>query len=448
VIELPARVHLSGCDYFLLALDRRDESVGSAANVCSIVLHLADRLDPDALREAIARSPLIGWLAGVRYVPRMPFFLRPIWVAGQPQDGLRPILREGQSPHEGVDLPCCSDPHRVTRPESAPGLAFDLIHRPEAGSTLCMTWHHTLMDARGAELLLGHLGSDGAADSLLEQMVPPRKPERAIDWLAKVGAFPGRLRDCRKSARHVAAMTGATVAHLAPAGGDGKEAGRRFHLISFDSAETARIDERARSFHADFRKSLIYLAAAMRATHAIRRERGEQGGVYIVAAPCDMRRGGARGPAFSNQLSFLFYRADADRLGDLGGLIRVLAGQMTEQLREETHRALAAMMAQFRRIPLGLYSRLVRGPTKGRIASFFFSDTGEVCPLLDRFLGLTPTDVIHLPPAICPPGLTVASSRYRRRLRLVLSWTGGRLSTAEAKAFERHVRRDLLGSER
>ena len=41
-----------------------------------------------------------------------------------------------------------------------PGLAFDVMRHADGTSHLFLSWNHTLLDARGLDLLLNHLNAD------------------------------------------------------------------------------------------------------------------------------------------------------------------------------------------------------------------------------------------------------------------------------------------------
>ena len=107
-----------------------------------------------------------------------------------------------------------------------------------------------------------------------------------------------------------------------------------FRIVTFTAPENEAISRRCQLLNAGFRRSHFYLAAALRALHAVAVHRGNQDGAYLIPAPHDTRRRGANGPIFSNHLSILFYRIEPQHCGKLGDVFTELGRQMTNQIRD------------------------------------------------------------------------------------------------------------------
>jgi NRPS condensation-like uncharacterized protein len=446
-MELPASVRLSGCDYFLLASENGEARQSRAAsNVCRIVIKLGARLDAEVLRRALTASPLLRWLGRIRYVPRFPMRM-PLWTASRAAGGC--VVQEHDSPIP-QESDTCDWANMISelRFDSAPGFVFHLFQHANDKTTLLMAWHHVLMDAHGAESFLGLVGGSGNQPIPLRQLMFLHAQEENDSWLREIVKLPERLRIGRKSARYVARMTRSPFVSLLEGDSMEQKPSAHFHELSFDPGQTERIEAKSRSMNASFCDSLLYLAAAMRAVRAVVKQRGtlNEEESYVVPMPIDMRRRGARGPVLSNHLSFFFFRANPGDMDDLKDLVRLLAGQMKDQIRDEMPQAFSVMMDQFRRVPLPIYSKLLRGPTKGEIASFFFSYTGGISKDLGRFLGLPVEDIVHIPPLSCPPGLTIAFFRNDNRLRFAVSWAEGCLKEEEVALLERSICHDFSES--
>ena len=131
-------------------------------------------------------------------------------------------------------------------------------------------------------------------------------------------------------------------------------------------------------------------------------------------------------------------------LGSLAATVGVLKNQMREQVSEGIPYSYLEMMNILRRLPLPMYARLLSGPTRGKMASFFFSYTGDCCPEMDRFMGLPVREIVHLAPATSIPGLSVVFMQHKKSLKAVLSLRDSLLSRDEMVEFEKHLRQDLL----
>ena len=58
-----------------------------------------------------------------------------------------------------------------------PGLAFDVVRHADGTSHLFLSWNHTLLDARGLDLLLNHLNADGATNGApaVQNLISPKQ---------------------------------------------------------------------------------------------------------------------------------------------------------------------------------------------------------------------------------------------------------------------------------
>lgn len=444
-IKLPRRIILTGGDYFICAIDRLMRRTGMPGNTCRLVIRLEGDLDVTRLRERLATSPVFEWIARVRMTRLLPV-LSPRWrVMGAPPPGLLQVSAAGASP-PGSPLPLLL-PDRDLRADRHPALALDLLRGPDGVSHLVLSWHHTLMDARGAELLLSHLRAEPApAAAALGALVGPaqigRDPRRS--WRA----FPRKLLFARESLELVTATCREPFFTLTAAARPAARPRNEYRTHWFDAGETARIDEHARRLNAGFRRSHFYLAASALALHAVAAARGNTEGAYIVPVPHDLRRRGTDAPILSNHVSFLFFRIEPAQAGDLAALIPELTRQMMDQIRDRRPESFLAAMELFTPTPLDLYISQLTRPANGNLATFFFSDAGESCPGLVDVLGARPTAVTHLAPSVRPPGLTIVFSRFRGRLCFVLSWIDNCLSAREVDDLERGIGAALLGEGR
>ena len=218
----------------------------------------------------------------------------------------------------------------------------------------------------------------------------------------------------------------------------------QYFTIRFSEEETREIISQCESIGLSYYHSLFYLAAATRAVHSVRMRNTDDALPYLVPVPLNLRRKGGDGPAFSNNVSFLFYRITPDDVADFQETVVSLKSQMKNQVMQEIPHSYAEMMRILRRLPLPLYSRLLSGPTKGQFASFFFSYTGECCSGMDSFMGQAVREVTHLAPATTIPGLSVVFMRHRNCLKMILSFRDSFFNEEDLELFEEHLRKDLF----
>ena len=218
----------------------------------------------------------------------------------------------------------------------------------------------------------------------------------------------------------------------------------QYRSVSFNQEETARIAARCQRLCGGFRRSHFYLAASLLAVHAVAVRRGNQTGAYLIPAPHDTRRRGANGPICSNHLSILFYRIEPQHAGKLSDILGELSRQMTDQIRDRFPESCMAALDMFKPLPLGFYVRHLGKPTRGKFATFSFSDSGDTCAGMTSLFGGRILDVTHLVPTWRPPGLTVVFLNFNGKLSALLSWVDDCLSTDEVNGMERDIRSALL----
>lgn len=431
-------IPLTGSDHFALLLDHRMRRAHLPGNICRLALRLDATLEPEALKGALARTGLGPWLANVRLHRALPF--RPgHWRAANGHaptpmvrihDGAADWPFEGDAP--GATL---SDLSTVGLRDRAP-VAFDLLRHAE-GMTLLMTWHHGIMDAKGAEHLLQMIGGEEGDASSAQAFADPaeQRPSPA----------GSKLQAIRRQSREMMEVMKGPIASLANGGSADRHPIVRHRVITFTEAETARIDERGAEAGVGVSRSFFHLAAAMRAASMVRERRRLPAAPCVVPVPLDLRRRGQLGPVFSNPLSFLFYRAEPHELDSPAMLVDAFKSQMLEQLRNESPEAFRTAMRFMRPVPLWVTTLVMNRPNRGQFASLFFADLGASLDGVETFIGARVRAMVHFPPVANPPGVGVLFHRYRGRQTAVISRIEACVSDGETDLLESSLRADLIG---
>ena len=415
---------------------------GLQGNICCAVARLDRGFDVERLRRRLNESPLMQWLARARLVRSLPL-LPPSWQLSTHQ----PIFFE----HDDAGAPMSNawtPPKVVTdrqlHAERNPGVAFDVLRHADGTSHFFFSWNHTHLDAGGVDFILHHLNSPSETngDASLKDFISPKQitglplskwwssasfAHTSMKWLDQSGKEP----------------------LFSPAPSGPRLSGRNNHRrrIVFTEEETARIAGRVAKIAPGFRRSHFYLAASLQALHNVALRRGTAGGAYLVPVPHDTRRHGAKGPIFSNHLSILFYRIEAQQAEKVRDTVAELGRQMTVQIRDKFPEACMAALNMFKILPPEFYVKYLGKPTRGKIASLSFSDSGEACPGMTEFCGARILDVTHLIPCWSSPGVTMLFLQFANRLSIMMSWVDDCISMAEADGLERDVRHVLLESE-
>ena len=438
--DLPQQIRLAAGDYFMYGQDCRMRKVGLPGNVCCAVIKLGPGFDVERLRQRIAESPIMDWLARAKIFRALPMIFPPLWRANaEPQQ----LLFEHTAQNGEADKPWIL-PQTVARRElhaaRGPGLAFDVMRHSDGTSHLFLSWNHTHLDARGLDLLLNHLNGDMSAKNWpsAQNFISPKQ----LGW-DLAGWWPN-VKQAHGSVKWLHESGDEPLFSLVPPGPRPARCGNNYRVIYFTPEETARIDARCQQFNCGFRRSHFYLAASLRGLHGVAVQRGNKDGAYLIPVPHDTRKRGANGPIFSNHLSILFYRIEPKFAGRISDILGELSRQMTDQIRDRFPESCMAALDMFKPLPLGYYVHHLGKPTRGKIATFSFSDSGETCAGMKDLWGGKILDVTHIVPAWRPPGLMIVFLRFGNRLSALLSSVDDCLNPAEVDGMERDIRQALL----
>lgn len=421
-------------------LDCQMRRVGLPGNVCCAVIRLGAGFEVGRLRQRMAESAIMDWLARARIFRPVPALFPPVWRRGQVA---RRLLFEHPGENGMPDKPWLL-PEAVARHElhasRGPGLAFDVIRHSDGTSHLFLSWNHTHLDARGLDLLLNHLSGDNAARMLpsAQHFINPKQ----LGW--ELASWWPTVKRARGSVKWLNESGAEPLFSLVPPGPRPKRCRNNYRVLYFTEEETARIDARCQQLNCGFRRSHFYLAASLRGLHGVAVQRGNKEGAYLVPVPHDTRKRGANGPIFSNHLSILFYRIEPRFAGRISDILGELSRQMTDQIRDRFPESCIAALDMFKPLPLGYYVHQLGKPTRGKFATFTFSDSGETCAGLKDLWGGKILDVTHIVPAWRPPGLMMVFLRFGNRLSALVSSVDDCLGPSEADNLERDIRHALL----
>ncbi len=431
--KFPDCFELNGADCFLLQLDRIMLQTSGRNNVCTFVVSLKQSIELSELELFLSKNPVYQWITRLRIKKSLPFSLIK-W--GFDETLALPEIKQFQNKKdESIAESLLATTIRI---ESESPFKVDLIQVSDGKSILIFTWHHVLMDAHGGESFIRALGMNQSIDyaELLaeEQTKLPLGLRASIaqemkNFLHETSQLP--LFSLYK--KPVVKLNTATLS---------------YRVISFTEQQTIKINEAARLQGASFLLSAFYLAATTCSVAHIQQLRGPIDGDVLVPVPLDRRKRGVDTPVIGNQVTFLFYRIPQKVLSDVKACTAELIVQMKTLMRTDSPKHYLIMMDFLRRIPVFFYRLMLKRPTKGLMASFFYSDTGESLQNYDQLFDRSVESAIHYPPTMYPPGLTFVYSRFRGSLQITLGYMEQVISDKEVDQLFKHLRSVLLGAEK
>jgi hypothetical protein len=426
-MNFPDSITLNGADYFLLQLDKLMRQSSGQRNVCIFVVTLPERLALDDLQRQLATRPAYHWICRLRLREGWPFCLGK-WTL-DPKAGLPTIKEYPLANGDFLPDDVLSADWDI---KNQSAFKIDLLQSVGAGSKVVFTWHHALMDAHGGELFVRYLG----AVNTIKQ----------LDWIADEAAkFPLKIRANIASEMKEFLYNTAQLPLMSLYKKSAGKSQARYRVLTFTPQQTLAINSRAGQLNAGFLVSAFYLAATANAVSYVQKQRDADNGDMLVPIPLDRRKRGALGPVLGNQVSFLFYRIPNAVLNDISACTSELIEQMKSLMRSENPSHYTIMLDFLRRMPGFIYRRMLQAPTKGLMASFFYSDTGDSLQDFDAVFGQPVRGAIHYPPNMYPPGMTFIFSRFQGALQLTLGYMEPDVSAAEVDLLLASVRTALLG---
>ncbi len=441
---MPVRV----ADCFLLALDAFMRRTGQGAHITQSVLELERAPDLGRLRVAAARvvekHPLLAarlrrsWRTWLAYW-ELPAITPPALPIG--------LWRESGSPGAlGTDVREVADAMTrlqeiMTEPIEGGGMELnarlDVVELRDGRCLVALSWRHTLIDGKGAELLLVEIArlAEGI-DTPIEGKESVRPPLSIQELILKTKPAIHRFSELAKLG-------------FASLSGPRARAGRgHYQIITLDKGDSLKLRARVESMTGALFPMAFYVACTARAHDRVFRHRGQSPGGFVASVPIQTRKRGARGPLFHNQVTVFFFAAKREELATIEGAAAAMKAQFAEMSRARLDESFSAVLELMMRLPASLFMRVVRWQFKGEIGSFFHSHTGSFAPEISEFAGAKITNGFHLPCLGTPPGTGVFFSERDGRVTITVTWREGCLSDEERRLMAAQVIEDCLGETR
>lgn len=430
----------------LRAFDAEIRRKSGANHVSQLVLRLGPGFDPDRFKklvtqvtqaQPILRSPIVR-----RFGVGVPLYK----LVDAPRCALPVIEVAEATASSNLDEPL---PERfVARlnermaPERGELLRFDIVRYDagRGGTDVALSWMHMLFDGSGSEIFVQWLDEcfrgAGSPTQLpcpgeLEAAEPQRSIKQRGDaawaWQRRLSSFASQ------PAGSLAGPLRRVSQQL------------RYQRISLSPQQTEIAAQAAKKRAGFLTPMLFYLAAAIRAHHAVLRERNGVPRSYVVPVAVNLRAKGSAKTMFRTHVSMLWFQALPEQVEDLGDLIGVLKEQRLETIKAGLIEAAVDAMDFARFAPTRLYTHMARRDFGGELSSFFFAFTDEFLKGLSSFCGAPILDGFHAAPVPPSPGSCLAIHLRGGCLNATHTYQQGVLSAHEHELFRAQLQSDLLG---
>jgi len=428
------RLPLRGADLVLLGMQWLWRGLGLSHNTL-LVVECDGPVDPERVRRALDRFlDLCPWPAS-RLTRPFPWGALH-WTAGGRINLVPPPVRhQSVGSDDQIQEALESELNAEIDPRREPPFRVLIVDSDaDAGPRrwlIVLTWFHPLMDPRGGQNLLMHLGDldrhEGHVRDRWSRMTFVSAPDPR--------ALQERGRIARRSLRYMRTL--APVPPISLGTGPAAPGRVRFRQERVSERDSPGGDRRAT------REISWRLALTGKAMAELWRRRGLPDVPFLVPISVDLRPKGDPGPVFGNLLAFHFARFRPSETADLPELTRTLRRQMTDAIRDEQIEANAVAMDFLRYRPLRWMLRELPWTAGRETFSFNCADIGDFPlsqePLFDRAV----TNAYHAPTILPRPGIGVFFNRCGGQNNLVTTWIEGVVSEDEVACIVDIIREGL-----
>ncbi len=428
----PSKIYLSGADCFHLMLETHAEKYHAGGNVVRIAFFLDNEVTINNIISNINTSPIVHWLCNVTLVKKSLLRI-PYWEYRNTTNTVD-IYQHHSDVENEIPSSILSRDIQVSATKL---VEFDIIHYANNKSAFVMSWNHTIMDGRGAGMLIKHLNEDSAiSQETFDDFFPTK--EKKIPLLHYI-------KNMYEVKHFIETSSKAPIAGIVGSLKTKHAIDFKNKIIQFDSSETQRIDDNAVKNGARFGINIFLISCCSHIIHTLQKKRGAEG-VLWLPIPYDGRRRGAIGPIITNCVLFLFYRILPENLTSIKETVKCVNAQMIEQIKMEMPKKYNTLLNMMRHIPLGLYHFLTNRNSENVFASFLYTSTGENIHDMKTLINKPISDVVIFPPQTFPPGLTFSFLRHNNVLKLNIVYSSQTISESELGSIEKNIKELLLGN--
>ena len=440
------RLALRDCDFFVVAFDQMLRSTGQIGHIAHSLLELEGSLDVAALRSVVSELHVRFPILTAR-LQRRWFIGFPEWIPATRSSPLELHLWSPHSSHGKLSshgarsyddyqelLQSIINAPLPRSKDAWVNARFDLVEKTDGSFVFIYTWSHLITDGVGAEHFLVELSRLLGAN---HEAIPPFDK----DDHGSPRGIGERWKSAAPMIKLFHKLLEKPFSSLAPR--NAHPSRTDFRVITLSPEQTAEAARRASEISGPLINMPFHLACAMRAHLRVFQMRGQTPASLMCSVPVQVRRKGARGPLFQNNLTMFFSALEPEQLTSLDKAARALHEQHALFLKDNQGDSFRDLMWLMRPMPPGLHMKFINWQMNGQFSSFYHSHTGVFAPELETFGGARVANAYHIPGFSSPPGTGIFANERNGRLVLTFAWREGVLSKEEQEALIDQVLTDV-----
>jgi len=414
---------LSGADRFQLFFDSVARKNTGTGNVIRAAITVNGIIPESGIRQSVSSNEAIAFLNSLSldkkwYAPLYRF----VQTGRSYQVGDLLTFHKGENPWHGINAGLTRDCSLFS---GAP-VHIDVVYGTDVTHVI-FSASHVLMDYAGMENLLA---------TFTEMKSPFAYTQREVAGKS----FAGKFMDAIHATSFVASLSSRNMRRLKGKRSNGKPLLCRLELTA---EETQKVKLRAENDIKVNALSFFLGCSVFALSHHEELLTGN--GNYFIAVPVERRPAADKNVLLSNYLSFIYFQATQPDAKNVKDISADIFHQMISQAKKNIPGKFASLLDLFRFIPAPVYRAFIDLPGNGHSGTFAFSLLTNSRLEDKTFMGFPVIDVTHYAPVISPPGLNIVFTEFGGRLKIILSFDGGRISATDATRLLNSIRKNLLG---
>ena len=422
----PKKILLSGEDYFYLVLESNIKQYKTGNNTVRIYFVPQNEADLVSFLAAVKSSYLLFYLNNLK-LRKGNLFRKPSWIF---ENKLFVENEISIHKHEIENEIPFSILNRKINLDADNLISFDVIKFPSNTSMIVFSWHHILMDGKGASLFLKHI-YDHEFDNISSFFPPVKEKINLFKQLINLNQMKEFIRKQNKNIEEGYSVLSS------------KERCFYSDEIVFTREESEQIKLNGFRAGSKFGVNHFLLACCLYAYLKLPKNKSNSKN-YWIPIPYDGRKRGAIGPIITNSISFVFYRVSHKDCISVASIVSSLNKQLKMQIQKEISPKFLSMLDVMRHLPLGFYRFLVKSTSSKTMSPFLFSSSGDTNWELEKSINFPLNDISVFAPFSYPPGIVFSALQFDRKIKLRISYADLIFSEEEIVFLKKELRQTLL----
>jgi len=411
-------IELNSSDHFQLLFDYKIKKEKGTANTSQLLIELASKISSEELRDYLLANPHFKALISTSLI--RPFFGKERYRFD--------VERELDYSEVQMDFVDLSKVFQNDDVGSVP-VKIALIQLPKSSSIL-FQFNHVFIDNSGVKNLLRSFNGEEF------DFIRKNKPEKI--------SFFKRMKITFQLSRKMMSKWYESKAFIHSSTKKPIDKDYKFH--TFTDEETTFIKAKIKRSHHIESVSSLMLAACCLSLKELLLKRGEKLKEFVFQQPFDLAPRKEVPYILGNRFSFIHYRLQPEQVTNLAEVQNEVNKQTLQQMKDKIPQNFLHLESILRLVNLRFHLWMISLPARGKMTSFAYSFVDET-KVIDQFAGRKILNMIHIPPVMRKPPVTIGFAYYDSKLLTQLCYDKNALSADEADLIFDSIKGVLLAQE-